>query len=758
MANLLSNTTIGGYQSIHTGNIGSYALTSVPANVITTSGGQTIAGTTYFSGGESLNVYGIRGRFTNEYIHLYNKVGIGHPSGWGQGEGNTPVYGLSTYGGINIAYGYDGAATINTYTRINKNWGGGDYGTEAFTIRGTYPSITLRSTNHDSKWLIHHASELQFYYGASADTNVWSNVLSITTNGNLYMAWAGGYISDLLNAKQNASTAITTSNIGSQSVTNSAQLNGLSKIQLWNNSGQGHSTYQTFGAIPNFGVWFMQASGAADTPQAGSQYYVQTQGLGNDYAYGDYALMTAVARDHARKYTYYRTREGGSWGSWSKGAAGYADEAAVLSSMNISQFTNNSGYLTGITSGQVTGALGYTPYNSSNPSGYVNNAFAGAMNQDVRTTDAPTFDYINTTMPNKSFNPFGGAKMHDAVLTNMMAGKWDRFDVTINGVLEPNAAFHLSNQNYEEYNSANLYGTDAGETKVYNINFQKLEGYFNSNGVTYSSGFFDLNFYSSPFPASWSCRAKNRDGVWTNVTLTKIGSSLLRGVSPYGNWLTDIEYTLTARTGAPYVTGNITYGISEFEFFGSRIALSQGAVISAVGGYMSGVLSTKNGNSDNWNTTYSWGNHASAGYQAASTAITTSNIGSQSVSYATTAGALTSMNISQFTNNSGYLTSLPSHNHDDRYYTETESDARYIQYGSITSTFGLNDNKLYLRTNGDNNHYIWNAADDWEELVYYTGTGFRVKGSTGTVSATFTDSGISIGTSSTLIRSFDAQG
>jgi hypothetical protein len=32
MANLLSNTTIGGYQSIHTGNIGSYALTSLPSH------------------------------------------------------------------------------------------------------------------------------------------------------------------------------------------------------------------------------------------------------------------------------------------------------------------------------------------------------------------------------------------------------------------------------------------------------------------------------------------------------------------------------------------------------------------------------------------------------------------------------------------------------------------------------------------------------------------------------------------------------
>jgi len=81
-----------------------------------------------------------------------------------------------------------------------------------------------------------------------------------------------------------------------------------------------------------------------------------------------------------------------------------------------------------------------------------------------------------------------------------------------------------------------------------------------------------------------------------------------------------------------------------------------------------------------------------------------------------------------------------------------------VPYGNMTSSTGLSDNKLYLRTNGDNNHYLWNAADDWEEMVYYTGTGFRVKGSTGTVSATFTDSGISIGTSSTLIRSFDAQG
>jgi hypothetical protein len=150
--------------------------------------------------------------------------------------------------------------------------------------------------------------------------------------------------------------AITTGNISSQTVSNSSQLQGLSKAQLWNNSGQNHSTYQTFAAIPNFGVWFMQASAAADTPQSASQYYVQTQGLGNDYAYGTYGLMTAVARDHAVKYTYYRTQENGTWGAWSKAAAGYADTAGSLSSMNISQFTNNSGYITGVTNISGTAA------------------------------------------------------------------------------------------------------------------------------------------------------------------------------------------------------------------------------------------------------------------------------------------------------------------------------------------------------------------------------------------------------------------
>lgn len=40
---------------------------------------------------------------------------------------------------------------------------------------------------------------------------------------------------------------------------------------------------------------------------------------------------------------------------------------------NVSDLVNDSGYITGISSSDVTTALGYTPYNSTNPNGYTSN-------------------------------------------------------------------------------------------------------------------------------------------------------------------------------------------------------------------------------------------------------------------------------------------------------------------------------------------------------------------------------------------------
>lgn len=58
--------------------------------------------------------------------------------------------------------------------------------------------------------------------------------------------------------------------------------------------------------------------------------------------------------------------------------------------------------------------------------------------------------------------------------------------------------------------------------------------------------------------------------------------------------------------------------------------------------------------------------------------------------------------LSQFTNDlgnyGGFLTSLPSHNHDDRYYTESESDGRYLYY---RGTNAENDFQRFQDTAGE---------------------------------------------------------
>lgn len=275
MAVLKSGTTIGGSDAIHAGNmadhgiitssnIGSYALTGLPSNVITTAGG-----------------------------------------------------------------------AINGYVRINQNWAGGDYSAEALTIRGTYPSITLRSTTHDSKWLIHNDNSLSFYYGAGLDNNDWSLRFRVPTDGNIYMSWAGAYISTLLDAKQNASTAITTSNIGSQSVSVARQLlspNNADRVAADDAMpNAGHSFIHTLALGPggNDGH-ILGMTWAGTTSSYGAQIFIDTDP--ND-------IMAIRSRSNAGVWTDWKTIiHSGTIGSQS---VNYATSAGSASSATTSSTTTH---------------------------------------------------------------------------------------------------------------------------------------------------------------------------------------------------------------------------------------------------------------------------------------------------------------------------------------------------------------------------------------------------------------------------------
>jgi hypothetical protein len=330
--------------NIGVGNFGTYGIgDNDPDYKFDVRGNGRYTGLLYLDASESLNLYGIRGRFTNEYIHLYEKVGIGHPGGWGQGQANTPSQGLSTYGGINIAYANDNGATINTYTRINKNWGGGDYSAEQLTIRGTYPSIALRSTQHNSKWLIHHASALQFYYGGTSDDNNWANKFEIPTDGNIWMAWANANISTLFDAKQNASTAITTSNIGSQSVNYAASAGSVA----WGNVSSKPSNimyYQSFTLDANT----MDPNSTGFTYANNAPFYGPIARFSTG---GGYDLWLGGSYNGGGNAFFLRTRNGDAatlnpWreiitsGNIASQSVSYADESGYSASSGSVEWTN----------------------------------------------------------------------------------------------------------------------------------------------------------------------------------------------------------------------------------------------------------------------------------------------------------------------------------------------------------------------------------------------------------------------------------
>ena len=71
-------------------------------------------------------------------------------------------------------------------------------------------------------------------------------------------------------------------------------------------------------------------------------------------------------------------------------------DTALQPNDNITELNNNAGFITGITSTDVTNALGYTPYNSSNPRGYTSNV--GTVTS-VNNTSPDANGNVSITLP-----------------------------------------------------------------------------------------------------------------------------------------------------------------------------------------------------------------------------------------------------------------------------------------------------------------------------------------------------------------------
>ena len=111
-------------------------------------------------------------------------------------------------------------------------------------------------------------------------------------------------------------------------------LSGSSSIatKIFNNKGQNHATVTNFNTSMTPGPNYIQSY--TNGPENTGQWYGFMLGLGNDYgtttgSSGHYASQMYYKRNASNNanYLYMRSMESGSWGSWLKVTAGYADSA-----------------------------------------------------------------------------------------------------------------------------------------------------------------------------------------------------------------------------------------------------------------------------------------------------------------------------------------------------------------------------------------------------------------------------------------------
>lgn len=259
--------------------------------------------------------------------------------------------------------------TVGGNTNMTGNLIMGTAGTSSYIRMGKFPNST---SNAGEAW-IGRASDrssgiVTLQLGGSSNSSyleivdyAWTTVtLKVGMNDFSYKGntiyHSGNIPTWNQNTTGNAATASNASQLGGYT------LDGATSVgtRIFNNKGQGHSTYTNFNTVMTPGPNFLQGGTNGPTGTAGHQWYGFMLGLGSDYGTatgtsGNYAsqLYYARAGQGGDQYLYARDMEGGTWGSWRKLYAGYADSAGSVAWTNVSgrptalsSFSNDVGYIT----------------------------------------------------------------------------------------------------------------------------------------------------------------------------------------------------------------------------------------------------------------------------------------------------------------------------------------------------------------------------------------------------------------------------
>ncbi len=362
--------------------------------------------------------------------------------------------------------------------------------------------------------------------------------------------------------------------------------------------------------------------------------------------------------------------------------------------------TNPSGYITGITSAMVTGALGYTPYNSSNPSGYItgitSGMVTGALGYTPYNSSNPS-GYITSSALTSYALPLSGGTMTGSIVNNT--------DGAV--ILESNASENnnwLWKENAKQwglfwFNRGSQSGQTIGSYTTIGAELMFMGG---SSGIAMPSG-------------------------WTGYIA---GSNIAAMISNYNGYI----YSASTVYAAGDMRAPIFYDINDTGYYGNFASTSR----------VNGIYADYIGIGQDINTSYrlitngsiylnsngnGWAEGVFKQRRSGSTfydVIDSGNIGSQSVNYASNAGLLNALSSYVWNNSSAAST---YHQGISASFVRSEVDG-FPSYGSVmtvrTYSGAMGSLQLYTpysptyggyRLGYRSSNYDTGAWDGWKYLL-----------------------------------------
>jgi len=226
--------------------------------------------------------------------------------------------------------------------------------------------------------------------------------------------------------------------------------------------------------------------------------------------------------------------------------------------------SNPSGYITGITSGMVTTALGYTPYNNSNPSGYItNSALSGYL-----TSASAASTYLPLTGGTLTGTVYGRGLVLNAFAAGTSGGGlelgWDGTQTVVQGYNRTSAAFTPL---WLESSSLRIGINGASKITVDGSGTTTL------SGVTIFNNYISLNgdFYHN---GSQYILNAAQNG-WINTLSRNGGNPFINNVTYAGN---TILHASNYNSYAPTLTGTGASGTWGISITGNAATVTNGLV------------------------------------------------------------------------------------------------------------------------------------------------------------------------------------